>query len=68
MLLNEYRLKFQFRSYIKMSKQREIWVLFTREGPHTAHAQNRADKLQRVKIPLIIAMMTSLYNFHNFAV
>jgi hypothetical protein len=26
-----------------MSKQREIYVLFTSEGPHTAHAQNRLD-------------------------
>ena len=26
-----------------MSKQREIWVLFTPESPHIAHAQNRLD-------------------------
>jgi hypothetical protein len=26
-----------------MSKQREIYVLFTSEGPHMAHAQNRLD-------------------------
>jgi hypothetical protein len=47
--------RFQFSR--KTSKEREIWVLFTSEDVHIAHAQNRLDLIFKEKIQQILEIM-----------